>query len=105
MWQGRCKIRVLPFLGFPCCIFTRNTPGQFLRLSAFTLFSLEQPDLGERAILTPVFGLQVAKACRSVWMEAAGKFFVPVLPVQAFRDAIAHVPVMRTTQFGNGKHT
>ena len=49
--------------------------------------------------------LAVLKARRAMRMNAAAQLFVAVLPVQALRDAIAHVPVKFRIQFGNGQHT
>ena len=64
-------------------------------LGAFALFGLKQLDLGEGAVLSPVFGLQVAEAWCSMRMNAAGELWIAVLLVEALRDPVAYVPVVR----------
>ena len=49
--------------------------------------------------------LAVFKARRTVGMDAAAQLFVAVLPVQAFRKTIAHVPIKFRAQPGDGQQT
>ena len=49
--------------------------------------------------------LAILEAGRTMRMDAAAQFFVAVLPIQAFRDAVAHVPVKLRAQLGNGQET
>ena len=47
--------------------------------------------------------LAVFKTRRTVRMDAAAQLFVAILPVQAFRNAVAHIPVKFRTLPGDGQ--
>ena len=49
--------------------------------------------------------LAVFKTRRTVRMDAAAQLFVAILPVQAFRNAVAHIPVKVRAQLGDGQQT
>ena len=80
-----------------------NPSGQSQRLAALPALRKQQLHLGIAAIFPPMFGLAVLKARRTVGVDAAAELFVAVLPIQAFRDAVAHVPVKLRAQLGNGQ--
>lgn len=47
--------------------------------------------------------LAILEAGRTMRMDAAAQLFVAVFPIQALRDAVAHVPVKFRAQLGNGQ--
>ena len=84
-------------------IFAVNPSGQSKRLAAFPALRKQERHRGIAAILPPVLRLAILKARRLVGMDAAAQLFVAVLPIQAFRDAVAHVSVMLRSQFRNSQ--
>ena len=88
--------------------FSLLFPHAMLRPISFVCAAPFLPSLQSSPIV-PDTAHSVPSSCllqgrrRTVGVDAAAEHFVAVLPVQAFRDAVAHVPVKFRAQLGNGQ--
>ena len=79
--------------------------AQRQRLAAFAALREQQLHLGIASVFPLVLRFAVLESGCAVGMDAAAQLFVAILPVQALRDAVAHVPVKFRAQLGDGQQT